>query len=119
MEEKAKEMDEKLLKVKVSKIKGQVKSSEDIYFKINAGPVHFCTNYIENAEKNFAIDVNKTFYLEKTEKSIIFTAFDKDLLSDDMLGTGEIKTSELLQGETKVKLVDHSGEHFGDLNVNI
>ncbi len=75
-----------------------VDSGEDIYFKINLGSNMFKTKYIENAKKDFVIDLNQPFYAEHQQNKIIFAAFDKDLINDDILGVGSLSLDSLTSG---------------------
>ena len=91
--------------VKIQKIKGKLTSSgEDIYFKINAGPNMFKTLFIEDAKKDFILTLNQDFYTENTENKIIFAAYDKDLLKDDVLGFCNLPLKGLSTGTKTLKL---------------
>ena len=65
-------------------------SGEDIYFKINLGPNMVKTKFIENAKKDFVLDLKQSFYAEPKENKMIFAAYDKDLINDDVLGSGTL-----------------------------
>lgn len=91
--------------IKIEKIKGKMGSAnQDIYFKINLGPNMTKTPYIENAKKDFVMELDYQFYAEKKENKIIFAAFDKDLVSDDNLGHGQLPLENLTSGQKTVSL---------------
>lgn len=46
---------------------------------------------------------------------MVFAAYDKDLISDDFLGTGNLALEGLTTGEKTVSLKDKDGKHFGDI----
>lgn len=46
---------------------------------------------------------------------MIFAAYDKDLISDDILGVGELPLENLSSGEKTVSLKNSKGESFGDI----
>ena len=81
-----------------------IDSGEDIYFKINLGSNMFKTEYIENAKKDFKMELNQAFYAEHHQNKIIFAAFDKDLINDDVLGVGSLSLDSLTQGYKTVSL---------------
>lgn len=75
----------------------------------------FRTKNIEKAKKNFEMEINQPFYAEKKENKIIFAAFDKDIISDDNLGNGELSLEGLSSGNRVVALKNKEGKHFGDI----
>lgn len=48
------------------------------------------TKFIENAKKDFVLELKQSFYAEQKENKMIFAAYDKDLINDDILGTGTL-----------------------------
>ena len=73
-------------------------SGEDIYFNVSLDSHTVQTKYIENAKKDFEMRLKETLYAQNTESKIYFAAFYKDLISDDMLGVGELAVSEITGG---------------------
>ena len=62
-EEKAKKASNEMTLINIEKIKGKLTDSgEDIYFKINLGPNMFKTKFIEDAKKDFVMELNQEFY---------------------------------------------------------
>ena len=91
---------------------------EDIYFNISAGPHLVTTKYIENAKKDFTMNLKESFYVEYGGSDIKFVAFDKDLVSDDILGSGSIDVEQLSGSrEEIIKLSNQEGEFIGEIIV--
>ena len=105
-----------MMLINIEKIKGKLTDSgEDIYFKINLGPNMFKTKFIENAKKDFVMELNQGFYAEYKENKIIFAAYDKDLINDDVLGCGTLALDDLSSGEKTVPLKNNDGNSIGSI----
>lgn len=46
---------------------------------------------------------------------MIFAAYDKDLMQDDILGTGNLALEGLATGQKTVSINNKEGKHFGDI----
>ena len=77
------------------------------------------TQEIENAKKDFEMRLKETFYAQNTESKMYFAAYDKDLISDDMLGVGEMAVSEISGGEKIIPLKTIEGKGIGEIIVTI
>ena len=61
------------------------------------------------------MELKKTFYAEYKENKIIFAAYDKDLINDDVLGSGTLLLEDLTSGEKTVHLKNNEGKSIGDV----
>lgn len=91
--------------IQIIKIKGNLnEDGNDVYFKILLGPNLTKTSAVKSAKRDFVFQEKLSFYAEAKENKITFVMFDKDVVSDDYLGTGFLALDGLTAGEKSVTL---------------
>lgn len=104
-EEAEKKKKNEMTLLKISHATGKFKfDGEDIYLKFVLGPNFFKTAFIDNAKKDFKIDINKGIYAESQETRLVVGVYDKDLINDDVLGSGELMLEGIASGDCTVKI---------------
>ena len=65
------------------------------------------------------MDINESLYAERKENKITIAVYDKDIMNDDVLGSGELPLEGLTSGVKKVPIKNKGNEHIGDLMLSI